>query len=209
MLIWELLTGHCGCPSDWINISNKELHYGANFWARKTTCVHARYAGQIFGPGKPPAFTQDTRIHKQFILGDQKWTVIRATTFPQFIEQFCSLIKMRLRITAKFTSLMKESGWVPKALLNFQQIVGVEEYFLLCCPNRRISILLSFIGFFCEVIQETGSKCGLKIRPIVQFITVPAQFLASKYHLLTEIEVITGKSQTKANTSRPRSEILL
>ena len=56
---------------------------------------------------------------------------------------------------------MKESGWFPKALLNFQQIVGVEEYFLLCCPNRRISTLLSFIGFFCEVIQETGSKCGL------------------------------------------------
>ena len=25
---------------------------------------------------------------------------------------------------------MKESGWVAKALLNFQQIVGVEEYFL-------------------------------------------------------------------------------
>ena len=25
---------------------------------------------------------------------------------------------------------MKESGWVPKALLNFQQIVSVEEYFL-------------------------------------------------------------------------------
>ena len=26
--------------------------------------------------------------------------------------------------------LVKGSGWVPKALLNFQQIVGVEEYFL-------------------------------------------------------------------------------
>ena len=28
------------------------------------------------------------------------------------------------------TTLMKGSGWVRKALLNFQQIVGVEEYFL-------------------------------------------------------------------------------
>ena len=113
------------------------MHYGANFWARKTTCVHARYAGQIFGPGKPPPFTQDTRIHKQFILGDRKWTAIRATTFPQFIEQFCSLIKMRLRITANFTSLMKESGWVPKALLNFQQIVGVEEYFFIMLSQQK------------------------------------------------------------------------
>ena len=26
---------------------------------------------------------------------------------------------------------MKVSGWFPKALRNFQQIVGVEEYFLL------------------------------------------------------------------------------
>ena len=58
--------------------------------------------GLIFEPGKPPAFTRDTRIHKQFILGDRKWTVIRATTFPQFIEQFCCLIKTRLRITVNF-----------------------------------------------------------------------------------------------------------
>ena len=134
--------------------------------------------GLIFEQGKPPAFMQDTRgkflgqenhllsckiresINNSYS-AIRKWTVIRATTFPQFIEQFCSLIKMRLRITANFTSLMKESGWVPKALLIFQQIVGVEEYFLLCCPNRRISTLPSFIGFFRKVIQETGSKCGL------------------------------------------------
>ena len=28
------------------------------------------------------------------------WTVIRATTFPQFMGNFCSLIKTRLRIAA-------------------------------------------------------------------------------------------------------------
>ena len=53
------------------------------------------------------------------------FAVIRATALPQFMEQFCSLMKTRLRITANVIS-----GWVPKALLNFQQIVGVEEYFL-------------------------------------------------------------------------------
>ena len=121
--------------------------------------------GLIFEPGKPPAFTQDTRIYKQFILGDQKWTVIRATTFPQFIEQFCSLIKMRLRITANFTSLMKESGWVPKALLIFQQIVGVEEYFLLCCPSRRISTLSSFIGFLVRLVRKPGPNSVSKPGP--------------------------------------------
>ena len=44
------------------------------------------------------------------------FAVIRATTFSQFMEQFCSLIKTRLRITANDIS-----WWVPKALLNFQQ----------------------------------------------------------------------------------------
>ena len=44
----------------------------------------------------------------------------------------------------KPSSLMKESRWVPKALSNFQQIVGVEEY---------INI------FFCNVSKEESSLC--------------------------------------------------
>ena len=57
-----------------------------------------------------------------------EWTVIRAPTFRQFMEQFCSPIETRLQITVP--PLMKGPGWVPKVLLNFQQIVGVKEYFL-------------------------------------------------------------------------------
>ena len=44
----------------------------------------------------------------------------------------------------KPSSLMKESRWVPKALSNFQQIVGVEEY---------INI------FFCNVSKAESSLC--------------------------------------------------
>ena len=54
--------------------------------------------------------------------------MIRATTFPQFNEQFCSLIKTRLQITAIVITDKRGSGWVPKALLNFQQIFGVEVF---------------------------------------------------------------------------------
>ena len=53
-------------------------------------------------------------------------------------EQFCSPIKTRLRITANVTS-DERSGWVPKALLKFQQIVGVEEYFLQLRELERFS----------------------------------------------------------------------
>ena len=31
--------------------------------------------------------------------------------------------------------MMKGSGWILKALLNFPQIVGVEEYFLECIAS--------------------------------------------------------------------------
>ena len=56
--------------------------------ARKTTwCLYARYARPL-----------------TFITCNRKWTVIRATTFPQFMEQFCSPIKTKLRIAANVTT---------------------------------------------------------------------------------------------------------
>ena len=52
--------------------------------------------------------------------------MIRATTFPQFMEQFCSLIKTRLGITANVT----DDGI--RVLRNFQKIVDVDVvYFVL------------------------------------------------------------------------------
>ena len=60
----------------------------------------------------------------------------------------CSLIKTRLRIT-KTSSRMKGSVWIPKALLNFQQIVAVEENFLIiyfCCS---LFVCFSFFVCFC------------------------------------------------------------
>ena len=73
------------------------------------------------------------------------FAVIRATTFSQFMEQFCSLIKTRLRITANDIS-----WWVPKALLNFQQnnCWCWRIFVITCHPNRRISTLsLPFLPF--------------------------------------------------------------
>ena len=52
--------------------------------ARKTTFFHTRYM----------------RPYK-FRSSDQKLTVIRVTTFPLLMEQFCSLIEIRLQLTAK------------------------------------------------------------------------------------------------------------
>ena len=45
-------------------------------------------------------------------------------------KQQTLFFKTRLRITA-YAITDGGSGWIPKALLNFQQIVGVEEYFFL------------------------------------------------------------------------------
>ena len=61
------------------------------------------------------------------------------------MEQFCSLIKTRLRITANDIS-----WWVPKALLNFQQnnCWCWRIFVITCHPNRRISTLsLPFLPF--------------------------------------------------------------
>ena len=58
-----------------------------------------------------------------------KWTMIRATTFPQFMEQFCSLIKTRLWMTAnvitdegiwigsKSSAKLLTSGWCRRIFL--------------------------------------------------------------------------------------------
>ena len=51
----------------------------------------------------------------------------------------CSLIKTRLRITANVIT-DQGTGWVPKALLNFHQIVGVEEYFFRNVPTAESSL---------------------------------------------------------------------
>ena len=47
-------------------------------------------------------FIKNILQHHQFVesLSVLTFAVIKATTFPQFMEQFCSLIKTRLRITA-------------------------------------------------------------------------------------------------------------
>ena len=61
------------------------------------------------------------------------------------MEQFCSLIKTRLRITANDIS-----WWVPKALLNSQQnnCWCWRIFVITCHPNRRISTLsLPFLPF--------------------------------------------------------------
>ena len=111
--------------------------------ARKTTCFHTRY----------------TRPYK-FRSSDQKLTVIRATTFPSLMEQFCSLIKIRLQLTAK---AITDEGIprVPKALLNFQWTVGVDKIFfsIIKCPNSRISTLSS--SMFSYVWITVSMKHGL------------------------------------------------
>ena len=56
------------------------------------------------------------------------------------MEQFCNLVKTRLRIAL----LMKGSGLVLKALSNFQEIVGGEEYFSVK-PCYHIRQLFSII----------------------------------------------------------------
>ena len=55
------------------------------------------------------------------------------------MEQLCSLVRTRPRIA----SLMKGSGSVLKALSNFQEIVGGEEYFSQVCET-----LLSYPATF-------------------------------------------------------------
>ena len=121
--------------------------------------------------GKPPAFTQDTRIRKQYILDNRKWTVIRATTFPQFMEQFCSLIKTRLQITANLISdegIRMDSESPAKLSTNCW---CWRVFFIICRPNRRNSTLSSFLDFF--LWGYPGN--------LVQFVTVPA-FLASSIY---------------------------
>ena len=99
--------------------------------ARKTTCFHTRY----------------TRPYK-FRSSDQKLTAIRATTFPSLMEQFCSLIKIRLQLTAK---AITDEGIprVPKVLLNFQWTVGVDKIFfsIIKCPNSRITLSSSMFSY--------------------------------------------------------------
>ena len=41
---------------------------------------------------------------------------------------------------------IKGSGWVPKALLNFQQIVGVEKYIFSVLNIGLISLFLYFLS---------------------------------------------------------------
>ena len=99
--------------------------------ARKTTCFHTRY----------------TRPYK-FKSSNQKLTVIRATTFPSLMEQFCSLFKIRLQLTAK---AITDEGIprVPKALLNFQWTVGVDKiiFSVIKCPNSRITLSSSMFSY--------------------------------------------------------------
>ena len=74
---------------------------------------------------------------------------------------------MRLRITANFTSLMKESGWVPKALLNFEQIVGVEEYFIFyyVVPTEESPLCHLLLAFFVRLFRKPGPNAVLKSGP--------------------------------------------
>ena len=83
---------------------------------------------KIIGQQKPPASTQDTRVHKHLYsaTGNEPWSGLQP--FPQFMEKICSLIETRLWITANV--ITDEGIRLPKALLNFQQLLGVEEYFL-------------------------------------------------------------------------------
>ena len=112
--------------------------------ARKTTWFYTRY----------------TRPYK-FVSGDQKWTMIRATTLPQLLmEQFCSLVKTRLQQTANAITDERILR-VPKALLNFQWTIGVDKIFfcVIKCPNSRISTLSS--SMFSYVWIMVSIKHGL------------------------------------------------
>ena len=100
----------------------------------QATPIHRLDQCNDYWLGKPPAFRQDTQVHKHSYLaaGNEPWSGL-------FMEQFCSLIKTRLWTASSewgceqqqmSVLLMTGSGWVLKALLNFQQLVGIEEHFL-------------------------------------------------------------------------------
>ena len=91
---------------------------------------HTKHAGhsinwasvKIIGQEDHPAFMQDTGGHKHSYsaTGNKPWSGLQPslTLWNNFAASFVQ----------NESSLMKECGWVPKAVLNFQLTVGVEKY---------------------------------------------------------------------------------
>ena len=59
--------------------------------------------------------------------------------WPTMLRPFARGFRFRLK---DFLLISTFRFWIPKALLNFQQIVGVEDCFPVICPNNRISTQL-------------------------------------------------------------------
>ena len=77
----------------WQNIQALEVY---SFFVKKysSTPRTCQKFSRAFGTHPNPFISDDVCCYSQY------WTMIRATTFPQFMEQFCSLIKTRLRMAA-------------------------------------------------------------------------------------------------------------
>ena len=96
------------------------------------------------------------------------WKFIRAfgTHLDPFIsDDVCCYSQPRFDEAAKlFHKLVKGSGWVPKVLLNFQQNVGVEEYFIFCNIMSQQKNMRLLKTFYITLHRALSLCCFLKER---------------------------------------------
>ena len=123
--------------------------------AWKTTCFHTRY----------------TRPYK-FRSSDQKLTVIRATTFPSLMEQFCSLIKTNSKGHHWWRNPKSSQS---SAKLSMNYCCWQNFFSVIKCPNSRITLSSSMFSYvWITVSIKNGlwtadhglrtTDCGLDIK---------------------------------------------